>query len=260
MRVRCCSLLVVLAVVALAGCRVDARVQIDLDDDGSGTVTTTLTLDQAAVQRAGGAEQLEGNVPLDDLATAGWEITPWTAAKDGAYTVTLTRGFTNEDDLNSRLADLTGADGALRGAEITRERNSLRSTDGLSLTVDGTDPSPGVLADSALATQLRSFGIDPAAIEEQLEKELRTSVHLTVAVTLPDGTEKIVTANQDGPQTLRASQSEQNWDHITQLGIALALAVLAGLFFVSYAVSTRRNRRRQAQRVHYNDVERAPLM
>jgi len=260
MRVRSFCLGVAVAVVLLAGCRVDARVQIQLEDDGSGAITTTLTLDQDAVQRAGGAEQLGTEVPLADLATAGWKVSPWTAAKDGAYTVTLSRNFSSEEDLNHRLADLTGADGALRDAEITRDRNGLSSRDALSLTVDGTDPSPGILADSTMAKQLRAFGLDPAALEEQLAKELRSSVHLTVAVTLPDGTEKVVTANQDGPQTLRASQSTQNWDHVTQLGIALALALLASLFFASYAVSTRRNRRRQAQRVRYDDVERAPLM
>lgn len=260
MRVRCFCVLILLAAVLLAGCRVDARVQINLDDDGSGTVTTTLTLDEEAVQRAGGPEQLGDDVPLDDLAAAGWKVSPWIPAKDGAYTVTLAQDFTGEEELNNRLADLAGVDGALRDAEITRERSGLSSTDGLSLTVDGSDPSPGVVADSALANQLRSFGIDPAAIEEQLEKELRTSVHLTVAVTLPDGSETVVTANQDGPQTLSVSQSARNWDHIVQLGIALALALLAGLFFVSFVVSARRNRRRQAQRVRYDDVERAPLM
>jgi hypothetical protein len=260
MRVRCFSVLILFAAVLLAGCRIDARVQIKLDDDGSGTVTTTLTLDQEAVQRAGGAEHLGDDVPLDDLAAAGWKVSQWTKALDGAYTMTLSRNFTGEEDLNHRLADLAGADGALRDAKITRDRNGLSSTDGLALTVDGSDPSPGIVADSTMATQLRSFGIDPAAIEEQLKKELRSSVHLTVAVTLPDGTEKVVTANQDGPQTVSASHSSKNWDHITQLGIALTLALLAGLFFVSYAVSSRRNRRRQAQRVPYNDVDRAPLM
>jgi hypothetical protein len=246
--------------VLLAGCRVDARVQIQLDDDGSGAVTTTLTLDRDAVQRAGGPEQLGADVPLDDLATAGWKISSWTPEKDGAYTVTLSRPFTSEEDLNQRLADLAGADGALRDAGITRERSGLSSTDALSLTVDGSDPSPGILADSTMANQLRNFGIDPAVIEEQLAQELRSNVHLTVGVTLPDGTERAVTANQDGPQTLRASHSTKNWDNITQLGIAMALALLAGLFFVSFAVSARRNRRRNAQRVRYDDIERAPLM
>jgi hypothetical protein len=260
MRVRRFYAVIGLVAVLLAGCRVDARVQINLDDDGSGTITTTLKLDQAAVQRVGGPERLGDEVPLDDLAAADWKISSWTEGLDGAYSVTLARDFTSEEDLNRRLEDLTGSDGALRDAEITHKRGGLSSTDALSLTVDGTDPAPGILADTTLAKQLRAFGIDPAAMEEELAKELRTSMHLTVAVTLPDGTEKVVTATPNEPQTLRASHSAQNWDHITQLGIALALALLAGLFFVSFAVSSRRNRRRQAQRVRYDNVDRAPLM
>jgi hypothetical protein len=260
MRVLRVTAIAVIAAALLAGCRVDARVQITLAADGSGSIATTLTLDREAVERMGGAEELATSIPLDDLKQAGWKIDAWTAAKDGGYTTKLTRSFRDEADLNRRLVDLAGPDGALRDANITHSRRGFSSKNGVSVTVDGSDPAPGIVADSALATQLKNFGIDPAAMETQLAKELRDNMHLTVAVTLPDGTHKVVSANPDNPQTLAASHSEPNWDHITQFGIALLLALLAVMFFSAATVSARRNRRRQAARVRYDEVERAPLM
>jgi hypothetical protein len=97
-------------------------------------------------------------------------------------------------------------------------------------------------------------------MQTQLAKELRDNMHLTVAVTLPDGTHKVVSATPDNPQKLAASHSEPNWDHITQFGIALLLALLAVMFFSAATVSSRRNRRRQVARVHNNKPERTPLM
>lgn len=260
MRVLRVTALAVIAAVLLAGCRVDARVQITLASDGSGSIATTLTLDREAVERMGGAEALPTAVPLDDLKKAGWNVDAWTAANDGGFTTKLTRGFRDEADLNRRLVDLAGPDGALRDANITHSRRGLSSKDGVSLTVDGSDPAPGIVADSALATQLEKFGIDPAAMETQLAKELRENMHLTVAITLPDGTQKVVSATTDNPRTLAASHSEPNWDHIIQLAIAIVLALLAVMFFSAATVSSRRNRRRQAARVHHDNPERVPLM
>ena len=67
-------------VVVLAGCRVDARVDIAVRDNGSGTLQTTITLDADAVQQLGGSTTFAQMVPLDDLRRVGWTISPWTRA------------------------------------------------------------------------------------------------------------------------------------------------------------------------------------
>ena len=74
-------------VVLLAGCRVDARFDITTRDDGSGTLRATITVDADAVQQLGGSTGLAQTVPLDDLRTVGWTISPWTRATRGSQTI-----------------------------------------------------------------------------------------------------------------------------------------------------------------------------
>ncbi len=116
---RVCGLLLV-AVVLLAGCKVDARVDVRLNADGSGIVLAKITLDAEAVQRLTTGGSLATAVPLDDLRDAGWHVSEWKTTKSGAASITLSRAFVNQDGLARRLEDLTGPNGALRDARITR--------------------------------------------------------------------------------------------------------------------------------------------
>ena len=76
---------VVVCLLVLAGCKVDADITVTMKPDGSGTIDTFITLDAEAVARVEVAGRtLDTAFPLDDLKAAGWTISPWTRGADGA--------------------------------------------------------------------------------------------------------------------------------------------------------------------------------
>ena len=255
--------LLALAGLALAGCKVQAHVDVTVHRDGSGVVRTTLTLDKDAALRAGGTNAaLDTAVPLADLRKAGWTISPWKTAADGSATITVTHSFTDVDDLARRLQDLTGSGGVLRDPHISVHRGWLSSHNKVSMTVDMKSPSPGVLNDSALVSRLKAAGVDPAALNAELAAQLRSNLDLTVTVHLPDGHSKSYEAPAGTVRTFSASHGGADWDRIVKLGIALSFALLAGTFLLAASMSARRDRRRRAARIQATriDRERAPLM
>ncbi len=255
--------LVAIAAVLLAGCRVDARVDVTLANDGSGTVRTTLKFDRDAIQRLGGLDAAAKQVPLADLRAAGWKVSRWTGGARSTATLTLTHDFRDQADLARRLADLVGPKGLLRDPRITRARDWFSSSDGLSLVVDLRTPKSGIGSDADLKARLLVAGLDPATLDAQLSAELRSALHLTVVVRLPDGTKRTYDATNGTVSTVSASHSKTDYDRMVKLGIAVVLAVLAGLFLLAASASARRQRRRRKARVRAElllDRDRAPLM
>ena len=100
--------LMLVSLVLLAGCKVDAHVDITLRADGSGTILVRVVLDADAVQRLTKQTPLDSAVPLDDLRDAGWRISAWKRDSSGGATITLAGTFVNEEGLARRLADLAG--------------------------------------------------------------------------------------------------------------------------------------------------------
>ena len=69
---------VLLACLFLAGCKVDTTVTLAVRDDGSGFVRVNVALDAEAVQKAeANGGRLEDRVRLGDLEAAGWRVSPW---------------------------------------------------------------------------------------------------------------------------------------------------------------------------------------
>lgn len=99
-------LFLVFAALALAACRVDSTVRVDVAEDGSGTVTVTVRLDREAAQRLGDPTSA---VRLDDLRAAGWTVEdPRTDADSGELTYRGRREFASPEDLPRVLAEVGG--------------------------------------------------------------------------------------------------------------------------------------------------------
>jgi len=248
-------------VVLLAGCRVDARVDVTMRDDGSGTVRTTVTLDADAVQQLGGSTRLAQTVPLDDLRTVGWTISPWTSATRGSQTITLSHPFVDQGDLVRRVVDLAGPQGIAQNPTVSRERGWFSSRDTVSLVVDVRSPTVDIVHDAPLASRLRAAGYDPALLESQLAVQLVTALHVSVVVHLPSGHTESYDAAPGSVKTLRVSDGGTDWDRVTRFGIGVTLALLALLFLLAAIVGARRNRRRAAERARRGEQpDRAALM
>lgn len=253
---------VLVGVVLLAGCKVDARVEVNVRDNGSGTVRTTVTIDADAARRLGGVAALSKNVPLGDLERAGWHSSGWKATGTGGATITLTAEFEDQQQLAQRLGELGGANGIVRDPKIERDRAWFSTSDALTVVVDLTKPSSALTRDSALATRLTKAGVDVAALQASLDRQLRSALHVTVVLRLPHGGTETREPVVGAVTTVHASEGGTQWDRLVKVGIAVVLALLAALFFSAATIGARRERRRRRERWGGGDVneERTPLM
>jgi hypothetical protein len=242
-RVRTLVLVVLVAVVLLAGCKVDARVDVALNADGSGTVSVKITLDADAVQRLTTGGPLNTAVPLDDLREAGWHISAWQTTKSGSASIALSRAFVNQDGLARRLQDLTGPDGALRAPRITRSRGWFSASDKIAITVDLRDVTAGVKSDDELATRLEAAGLDVDTLDKQLTGELANKLRVNVRVRAPGGEWQHTGFRGGGHGTIAASQSQTYVRRIVLLTIGAVLLLLALAVTVALLRSRSRPRR-----------------
>jgi hypothetical protein len=226
----------------LAGCKVDARVDVRLHADGSGTITARVTLDHDAVQRLTRHASLTKAVPLDDVRAAGWTVSGWKTA-GGAATVTLSHDFVGQADLARRLADLVGPTGVLRDAHITRTRGWFDAKDTIGLTGDLRHLATGVKADAALSRNLTAAGVDVNALDAQLRSQLDRAFTLTVAVHAPDGRTKTVELRAGDQASVAASSTRAHAARAGLVVLGIGLLVLAlVLMAVSWAATSRRRR------------------
>jgi hypothetical protein len=150
----------VVAAIALASCRADARIQVTLTSSGAGAVAATLVLDRQAVAVVG------DKVDLTDLAQEGWVVTGPVRAPDGSESVTVTHPFRTPAEGTALLARL----GQPVHLTVLASRGALSSTVGLRGSVDlrgGVDAVAGQVAglpggaSAALGALARAGGTVP---------------------------------------------------------------------------------------------------
>ncbi len=111
-----CRLAAVLALVlALAGCRMDVHVGIDVAEDGSGTVSVAVGVDDDLLARVPGAAD---RVRLTDLSAAGWKVTAPAKEGDGNTWVHLSKPFANPAELKEILGEINGPGGPLGAFDL----------------------------------------------------------------------------------------------------------------------------------------------
>jgi hypothetical protein len=247
---------VVACVAVLAGCKVDADLTITTRGDGTGTVEMEIILDAEAVARVeADGRTLDTAFSLDDLRSAGWEISPWTRAEDGSAAIVFTHGYSGEDELEQRIDELVGPTNLVRDVELTRQRGILRDRDELSVDVDLRAVGAGIQADPELAAALQASGLDVATLDEQLEAELREALTLDVTVEVPGGRTETVSVGPGDEERATAARSSFDSGKMTWFVIAGILVFLALLLYLAANVGARRERARRP--VEY---ERTPLM
>jgi hypothetical protein len=248
-------------VVLLAGCRVDTRVDIKMRDDGSGTLQSTVIFDADAVAQLGGASALEQNVPLTDLRGSGWTVSPFRPGASGTTVITFSHPFADQRELAQRIVDLAGPHGVLQNPKIVHDRSWFSSRDSVSLVIDVRAPQVGIVKDTDLASRLRAAGTDPAQLEAVLAVQLKTALHVSVTIHLPNGVTKRYDAAGGSVKNFQVKDGGLDWDRVVKFGIGVAFALLAGLFLLAATVGVRRNRSRAAQRIARDpEPERVPLM
>ena len=231
------------ALILLAGCKVDARVDVRVRSDGSGTVTTRVTLDADAVRRLTANAPIDQAVPLADIRAAGWKVSRWAPVAGGGTSITLTHEFVGQDDLAGRLTDLGGSTGVVRDPTIAHERGYFGAKDSIAVSADLRHLSTGIRSDADVVKALKSAGVDVNALNAQLRGELGKALTLTVTVHAPNGESRTVSVKAGDVATAGASSSQTYTSRIVLLAIGVALLFLAlVLTAVSLLARSRRHR------------------
>jgi len=235
-------LLLAIASVLLASCRVDTAVGIAVEPNGSGTITVTVVLDRDAAQRLGDPATA---VRLDDLRAAGWAVEdPAADADSGELTYRASRSFASPGQLAGVLAEIGGGDGTSSGVfrDVT-----LGVVDGFGSTEysfsSGLELSGSLeqFSDAELTAALG--GLPLARTPEELAAETGAApdtIGLELRVALPgqiddsngevNGTEVSWTYPLSGAPTsttLTASSSVSERSPVLFLGVGAAALVLA---------------------------------
>jgi hypothetical protein len=238
-------LIVVVACVLLAGCKVDTTLTINVHDDGSGSVRVRVALDADAVQNAqAGGGMLEDRVRLGDLQAAGWTVTPWRRAPDGSATVSLRKNFANARDLAGVIAELSGKDGPLRGVTLERNRGFLSTEYKVTGDADLSGLTAGIADDPEVVAQLTGQRVDVAQIDQRLARQINDAFRLRIRFVFPGGDVTEVRPEPGKKVSLATSTSQFD----TTRALLLAGAVVLGALGVVLLVRGELRRRRQGRR------------
>lgn len=179
MRVRLALLLGALVVVA-GGCRTTVVVAVQVDEDGGGRVEAAVGLDEAAAARVG---DLAGELRVDDLRQAGWEVVGPRVEGDGRTWVRARHSFSRPEDATPLLAQVGVPFADLH---VAQERSFLRTETSLRGSVDlsaGLD----AFGDAALRERLGGhlLGVSQVELERQIGAPLSEAVEVRVVARLP---------------------------------------------------------------------------
>jgi hypothetical protein len=169
--------LIVIAVMLLAACRVDTTVDISMRADGSGRITLTASADTDVVEQAPG---LEDDLRFDDAEAAGWIVTGPTATPAGLR-VELAHPFANPQEATALLQSINGSGGPLHGVALSRslDISGTKVTLVGSLRIDG-------LAAFADPDVLAAIGATPYAEEVVASTQGPSqAVGVTISASLP---------------------------------------------------------------------------
>ena len=238
-------LIVVVACLLLAGCKVDTTLTIDVDDDGSGSVRVKVALDADAVKNAeaaGGA--LEDRVRLGDLQAAGWTVSRWRRAPDGSATVSLRKGFANASGLAGVVAEVSGNDGPLRGVTLERDQGFLSTDYRVTGGADLSALTAGVANDPELVAQLTGQRVDLAQIDQRLAGQINEAFRLRIRFVFPGGDVTEVKPEPGTKVSLATSTTRFDTTRALLLAGAVVLGVAGVFLFVRGELRGRRRRRR----------------
>jgi hypothetical protein len=219
--------LVAAAVLLLAGCRVDATVEVDVSE-GGGEVTARFRLDREAVGILGGSVG-QGLLQTSDLERVGWEIEPVRVRPDGGAEVEARKAFHRASDLAVVMEELAGPGGPLRGFRLDRDRSFTKSRYRLRGTADLGPAGSAVsgLANSPeLPGRLRAAGVDADRVAELLAGRAAEGFAVHVVTKLPGKTESWTLEPGSPSRPIDVASSVDDRLRPTLLVVAVGLAAV----------------------------------
>lgn len=242
----------VVGVLALGACRLDATVDVTMNADGTGDLVVVATVDADVVHQAPG---LAGSLQLEDATAAGWIVEGPTDVEDGGLTVTLRHQFASAAEAGNLLNSLGPPfQGIVLDRVATEDNITTTLTGALALTggFDGFGDA-GLLAatgSTPFRAQLDGAGATPT---ESMSVELTLRTTGNVEETTGDGVEGGVRweAPLDGSsddlatRVVLSDDGATSWaGPVSTIALGLLSLWLVGGLILGYRVITTRNRRR----------------
>lgn len=229
-------LVAVAALLLLAGCRVEVAVRVEADAGGAGWVRATVHLDKQAVDAV---DDLAGQLRVDDLAAAGWEIDGPTTVAGGGARLRAAKRFATPEGAARAFRELSGPSGPFSALRLSVERGAWRTQSSLQGKVD---LSGGLAAfgDEALNGLLGNptLGLDPAEVERELGRPLDEVFTFELSADLPGRVEANAPRTRSGQPVwparfgasvpVQATAEAWNWVNVGLGGVAL----LSGLTLI----------------------------
>jgi hypothetical protein len=234
-------LLVTVAMLVGAACRIDARVDVRVNDDGSGLVRVSVVLDPEAVRAAEArGSTLESQVRLDDLPAAGWTVAPWSRRSDGGARLSIRRPFSSPEQLSVVMAELNGPDGPLRGVRLRRSTDPVRTTFDFRALADLAGAESGVVSDAELAANLSAQRVYVTGLDAALTAQLRDALRMRVAVALPGAGTRVWRLAPGTRTVLETDSSQLEFGRFAWIGAGVVLGAAAWALLI---VGERRRRK-----------------
>jgi hypothetical protein len=240
---------IALAVLVLAGCRVDVTVDLAVGAEGTGELAVTATADAEVVERAPG---LAEDLRFDDAEAAGWVVTGPDPTDEGGLTVTLRHPVTSAEEATNLLASL--------GPPFVDPRLA-RTVDGdeVTWTLDGALTLPSGFDSFADSELLAAVGGTPFA-DDLAGTTPADSMSIVLRADLPGDVEQTTGERRDGAvhwdapldgsavdlstRTVQGPSSGGAWAgplSVLALVLLIGWVIVAGLF-IAYVVRARRQR------------------
>jgi hypothetical protein len=173
------ALVVAAGGLLLTGCQLGATVTVTMNADGSGVVALDLVADADLLAKA---PSVLGDLRLDDVRQAGWEVTGPVPTAGGGSSIRLAKPFHSPAEAEAIVAEINGPQGPLRDVRLRRDVSFAR----VDLAVTGAVQWEGGLAafsDSALTGLLGHAPLEQEVAASGVAAE--DALALTVSVKLP---------------------------------------------------------------------------
>ena len=193
------------AVVLASACEVAVGVDIEVAENGSGTVSLGVSLDRAATEALG---DLAGQINLDDLARAGWDVSGPAREADNRVWLRASKQFGTPEQLPSVLAEIAGPD-VFPAFQLRRRAEFAEQTWEVAGRVD---PAPAILEYT-----------DSLALNPGLENSILRAISEAGGDALTDGL--TIRLSIDLPGELRSGGVDIGWAGITEDSANLSVPV-----------------------------------
>ncbi len=218
------AVLVAAVTLAAVACQVRVTAGLDVDANGEGTVRAAVGLDAEAVRAVG---DLGAALRVDDLRGAGWRVEGPRPEADGLTWVRASRSFSELEEAQLALSELSGPDGPFRNLTFERERSFLRTKTRLSGVVDLTAGATG-FADADLRNLIGdTIRLDPEGLRAELGADIDRAVQVQFEARLPGSVQSNAPERSGALSIWRPAMGRQLTIEASSSGLKVPLVPIA---------------------------------